>query len=346
MPRNTEVSKVGEDGALLTNTVLDEIIGHLTRAEESEKQRYYILHAHADADALGSAYALSCAFPGKILIPDNLAATGKILQRSLNIETRLLGKTHINSDSKYFFLDVSSPSRISSIAKNIKDPIIIDHHDSQTPAQTPFFYCFDRSSTSEIIYEILERADASMPDDAMKALLLGIITDTGHFRFSNSNTFKTTARILSRLDMQMEPIMEILDGEKHVGEIIAVLRGLQRVKYRRVGNTLVAKSFVSCFESSTCEAILNAGASVVLVGSGKNGTFRLVARAKHSIQEDGLHLGEFCNKMGEELGFDGGGHSGAAGIAGEGNPKDILNLAFERIIGKVHTILEKNEFKK
>lgn len=295
-------------------------------------RKIYILHSLADGDAIASGYILSKVFGGECFIPDSLSAAGKKVCQYLDFKPEILELRHIEEADRVFLLDVSSPSRIGLLGTEIKEPVIIDHHSSRNGFRTPYYYCFpDRCSTSEIIFDVLEHGEIKADPLVLKAALLGIITDTGHFRFANSRTFEVTSKILESIGGTLEELLDALESGENPGKSIAKLKAAQRMRYKKMGEFIIAYSFVSCFESDACKAILDAGAHAAIVASGEKGNFRLTGRAKEKLILKGLDLGVFFHSLSEVLDGEGGGHAGASSFSGKGNFRKALAIAFERL---------------
>jgi len=307
-------------------------------------RKLFVLHTLADGDAVASGYVMSKLFGGKCVIPDTMSSSGKRVGEILGFQPEILNEDHLRENERIFLLDVSDPSRIGPLGKAIKKPIIIDHHTSKTGFDTLHYYCFpNRCSTSEIVFDILEHAGKRMEPAIMKGILLGIITDTGHLRFANGRTFMVISKLLNSLDCTLEPLMDALVEEEGPGKNIARLKASQRMRYARVGEFLVARSYVSCFESSACRTLLSAGADAALVASGEKGNFRITARARERLTGKGLDLGNLFQSISEDLGGEGGGHSGAASFSGKGDFRKSLNVAFKRLIETIEVLEPEGE---
>jgi hypothetical protein len=164
-----------------------------------------------------------------------------------------------------------------------------------------------------------------------------MLTDSGHFSFANSRLMRTFADVMDETGIKMDEAMEFSRSETGMSERVAVMKGLERSKFDRVGDMIVATSYGGSFEASVCRAILYAGADVVFVGSQRDDTFRLSARADQETVRRGIHLGELMKDIGKETVSDGGGHGGAAGLSGVGDVEAMLHICMQRTM---------NEFRK
>ncbi len=93
-------------------------------------------------------------------------------------------------------LDISDLGRLGDLAGAVRDrgvPVIcIDHHVSQgTLPAGPRFVAPEATATAELVFDLATELGWPLSPDAARALYVGLLTDTGGFRFSN-----TTARAL------------------------------------------------------------------------------------------------------------------------------------------------------
>ncbi|MDD1756444.1 MAG: DHHA1 domain-containing protein, partial [Methanomassiliicoccales archaeon] len=171
---------------------------------------------------------------------------------------------------------------------------------------------------------------AKMPREVGLALLAGMLTDSGHFKFANPSLLHTFAEIMESHHIEIDEVYDLVDLEQDISERISQLKGGQRMRFERVGDRLVAISLGSAFESSVCKALLGMGADIAFVGSQRGEQFRVSARARMDVVRMGLHLGKLLEDVGTETMSDGGGHGGAAGLMGVGDVEAILNICMSR----------------
>ncbi|MDD1743080.1 MAG: DHHA1 domain-containing protein, partial [Methanomassiliicoccales archaeon] len=195
------------------------------------------------------------------------------------------------------------------------------------------YHCDDsKASCSEIVYELLKAAKKTPTRDVALALMFGILTDTGYFKFAKPATLLTFAELMSVGNVPMDEAMNLVETETDISERISVLKGAQRLKYWKVGQYIVATSQGSAFEASVCKSLLNLGADVAFVGSQRGEQFRVSARATQAVVRKGVHLGNMLGQIGTETTNGGGGHPGAAGLTGTGDVEAILNIAAENAV--------------
>lgn len=288
-----------------------------------------LLHGNADPDALGSAYALQLCFPRvTIWAPGGLDRLSKLLAVKLKIEVH--EDRPAGQNAKLVVLDTSGPDQIP-VDVDLSRAIIIDHHTRNPRWESAgMYFCDDsKSSCSEIVHELIKLAGMKLPREGALALMYGILTDTGNFKFAKPAALKEFSEMMVEYDIQMDEAMELVVTEQEVSEKVSQLRGAQRLKYWKVGKHIVAISMGSAYEASVCKALMQIGADIVFVGSQRGETFRISARATPSMVRMGVHLGKLLGGVGSETSNGGGGHPGAAGISGVGDVEAMLNICAE-----------------
>jgi nanoRNase/pAp phosphatase (c-di-AMP/oligoRNAs hydrolase) len=290
-----------------------------------------LLHGNADPDALASGFAVQRSFPEvTIWAPGGTDRMAKVMMKSLGME---VDETEKAPEGRLLVLDTSGPEQLPE-GMDFSDAIVIDHHARTTKWEsTRHYYCDDsKSSCSEIIFELLEQAGKDIDRDIALALMAGMLTDTGNFKFARPGTLVIFSRLMEMHDVQVDEAARLVYISPDISEKISQLRGAQRLKYAKVGDYIVASSQGSAFEASVCKSLLSLGADVVFVGSQRGDNFRISARATQEMVRKGVHLGKLLGGVGSETSNGGGGHPGAAGITGVGDVEAILNIAVENTI--------------
>src|SRR5213080_4492264 len=88
-------------------------------------------------------------------------------------------------------LDISDLSRLGDLARTIKDShavACIDHHVSRgsLPAG-PRLVAPEAAATAELVFDLASALEWPLPPEAARALYVGLLTDTGAFRFANTS---------------------------------------------------------------------------------------------------------------------------------------------------------------
>jgi len=291
-----------------------------------------LLHGNADPDALGCAFAICKNFPNvDVVAPGGLDRLSKVIGAKLDFE---VGETA--SPAGYdvtVVVDTSSPDQLGPLSGGLGNCIVIDHHARTDRWQGCTYYCDDtKRSCAEIVYELLKEAGVQIGKDVGLALMIGMLTDSGHLNYATPSLLRSFAEILEETKLNMDEVMDLIEIEQDISERISQLKGAQRLKFERTDGFIVALSYGSAFESSVCKSLIGLGADVAFVGSQRDENFRVSARARPEIVRMGLHLGKLLGDVGTETSNDGGGHGGAAGLVGVGDVEAILNICSQRAI--------------
>jgi phosphoesterase RecJ-like protein len=296
-----------------------------------------VLHGNADPDAVSSAFAISKAFEDVVIsAPGGLDRASKVLAQQLGIDIVV---ESVPDSKRILVLDTSGPDQIP-VELDYSDAIVIDHHARNRAWEScRLYHCDDsKASCAEIVYELLKVADRPPGRSAALALMTGILTDTGYFKFARPGSMFTFAELMQLHGIDMDEATGLMSLEADPSEKISQLRGAQRLKYWKVGRRIVAISQGSAFEASVCKALVHLGADVAFVGSQRGEVFRISARATTEMVRKGIHLGKLLNGVGSETSNGGGGHPGAAGISGVGDVEAMLNISADNAIRQLREI--------
>src|SRR5690242_7282140 len=157
-------------------------------------------HVNADGDGVGSEVALWHLLKARGLQPGIANATGIPERLDFLVpdgadQSDRAGKEIARADL-IVVLDISDLGRIGDLAGAVRErrvPVIcIDHHVSQgTLPEGPRLVAPEATATAELVFDLATALAWDVTADAARALYVGLLTDTGGFRFSN-----TTARAL------------------------------------------------------------------------------------------------------------------------------------------------------
>ncbi|MCL2031889.1 MAG: DHH family phosphoesterase [Methanomassiliicoccaceae archaeon] len=303
------------------------------------ENKVILVHGNADMDAIGSAFALSVCFPrGDIFAPEGVDRVAGLVSEKLGI--RVLDECDIGAYDLVVVVDTSSPEQLGSAALSIPEgSVVIDHHMPTGKWEGMHFLCDStRVSCCEIIKDIIDSTGSEVPSEAAKALLGGMLTDSGHFQYANPGMMRSFADLLQSSGTHMDEVFNLTRAQMTMSERIAVMKAIGRVKFDVIGDMIVSVSYGGSFEASSCRALMMAGADVVFVGSQRDEEFRISARATQDIVRKGIHLGNIINGIGGETQTDGGGHGGAAGISGTGDVEAMLHICMQRTMDEFRTI--------
>jgi len=173
---------------------------------KNSKSICIISHIDPDADAIASMIVLKDFLINHFNIPsvDLFAETNTIQE---NCKILLLNNT-INNQSKSYdcsiMLDAPNLDRLGIykglfLSTNLK--ICIDHHNTNQN-YGDFNIVEDITSTSEIIYKILETYNYNFSKHNLECIYAGIITDTNNFTTPNikCSTFEIVSKLIEKID--------------------------------------------------------------------------------------------------------------------------------------------------
>lgn len=173
-------------------------LNHIAITLKENESMYIFIHKAPDGDAVGSAVALCAAMRrlGKDAvvvceddIPDNL---------------RFMNDHYIVMPYNYNFrpkdlcvaLDCSNESRFPGCAELFKTlgkmTIAIDHHMKTDDFADLVLADSSACSTAEIVYELLRHMNIEIDGEIAEALYVGIASDTGSFKYSNTTDYTHT----------------------------------------------------------------------------------------------------------------------------------------------------------
>jgi phosphoesterase RecJ-like protein len=177
-------------------------------------------HENIDGDTLGSSVALCLAL--KDLGKDCRVVVGEKIPDNLRfIEngcTAHIGETNLDEiPDLSILMDVGETSRLNGRAELLKraeTTVCIDHHISSKAIYDYNFIDADAAATAEIVFDLIEALDVSVDERIATALYVGILTDTGGFRYSNTTekTHRAAAALLSRGVSPGEVSVEIYEN--------------------------------------------------------------------------------------------------------------------------------------
>jgi phosphoesterase RecJ-like protein len=305
---------------------------------EREDSFLLLVHSNADPDAVGSAVALK-----EFLKLHNKKA--QICCHNANQMARhLLKNLHETIDCKnadssknVIILDTASPSQLGSckrFLKNATQVVVIDHHQDSSfleyldvREKDCLFLQEEKTSAAEILFDLLPERNKKIN----LALLSGILTDTGNFKYATADTMKTVHKILEE-GVKLYEAFDMFCEQRNVPKRIAIIRGCQRSRLYKVGGHLIITSSVNSHES-TAAGFLTQVVDVAFVANVKAG--RIIAKAAPDMDID---LSRIMKKIGALYNGDGGGHKRAAGASGES-----ISDALENCVELVQEYLDKKQ---
>lgn len=317
--------------------------GHIIERLGAER-KVILVHGNADMDAIGSAYALRCSFPeADIFAPAGVDRIARMVADKMDIP--ILDAADLSSYDLVIVVDSSSPEQLQNDSVVLpRDCLVIDHHSPTGKWEGMDFWCDDsRTSCCEIVLDIIRDAGVELSRQAGLAIIGGIITDSGHFQFADSRCLRAFADIMDSCDIHMDEAMLLTRAPVNMSERMAAMKAIGRSKFDRCGDMIVAVSYGSSFEAASCRALLASGADVVFVGSQREDEFRVSGRATQEMVRRGVKLDAMMGELSTETDTDGGGHGGAAGMAGVGDAEAMCNMCMQKTMQQFREIKARME---
>lgn len=294
----------------------------------------FLCHRNADADSLCSAYALMRLFGGKIGVHDSLNTMAAMICEKLEASV-IIGPVLRDYD---IVVVVDTSTLVQTGYKDLGRFAVIDHHKpGELIESAEFSLSRIASSTSELVYYVYERNGVGLDRDLAFALLLAIVTDTGHFRYAGSEVFRLVSDILEKGGLRYADISDFLSQVPvDISCRIAMLKAASRMTMIRHDSYLIVHTKVSSFGAQSATSLISSGADVVFVGSEKDTEKRISGRVRRGVN---LDLSTLLGEIGRKHGGSGGGHAAAAGVVIKGN----LDRALDECVKLAQKALDENK---
>lgn len=285
-------------------------------------------HAEPDGDCLGSLVALGLALSklDKTITLFNSSPIPAVYRFLPGVE-RIVRQ--INEAKEYdlaIVLDCGDIVRVgedSSVVDQISIVINIDHHVSNTGFGAVQLIDTDACATAEIVYRLIKALEIPFDKAIATGIYLGILTDTGSFRFSNTNP-AAFAISKAMIDIGVEPhtVAQRVFGTYSLGRIKLLNMALNSIEISENGKLslmTISRSMLNSTGTSTedIDGLINYARRIedvkvaALIHEIKNGAgkFANMNRYHVSLRSDStVDVAKIANQ------FGGGGHTSAAGF--------------------------------
>ena len=312
--------------------------------------RFIVLaHKSPDGDAVGSAagfykFLLNLSCKAHVVLPDLPSDTLLPFMADTDClyfsEQPDVVKTLFKESSVLICLDFNAPSRAGDMHALIEEfsgvKIMIDHHPEPDAFADLMISDVTNSSTCQLIYECIELMDLTHAIDqhVARALYLGIMTDTGSFRFPsvNAKTHHILAELMSTGIAHWQIHQDVYDNNRidqlqlrgyAISEKLVLLN--KEKNPIPAGYISLTKEELSRFNYKTgdTEGLVNVilsleGIKVGVLIQEKSDGIKMSFRSK-----DGVFVNELAKQH-----FNGGGHKYAAG----GISFDSMEVTLSRLL--------------
>jgi len=286
-------------------------------------------HTNPDGDAIGALLAMGIALEklGCEVVCYNestIPAVYRFLPSVDRIRKRL---TNLKQFDTAVILDCGDVTRVGSIADAIAAiPAIIniDHHVTNTRFGQYHLVDVDACATAEIVYRLVQAMDIEIDTAMATAIYTGILTDTGSFRFSNTNRAAfSICEAMVAMGVTPSTVAQHVYGTYSLGRIKLLNLALDSIEISHNGQlsimTVTQKMLVNTgTQPEDADGLINYARRIQDVkvaalihelendndASGSRKRFHVSLRSDGSVDVSRIAMG-----------FGGGGHAGAAGFS-------------------------------
>lgn len=270
-------------------------------------------HSLGDLDAVGAAIAVQRFIGKKAVIapPDRPSSPARRLLEYTGTKTTLFSEVKCTKKDFLIVLDSSSPHLLPHLS-GMEPDLMIDHHTRFGGEVTAKKSIADpaASSACEMLHFLLKPGDRV----SCIALLLGLISDSGNFKYATPRTFEAAGVLLSKCGMSYSTLVQLATAPESFTERMEAVRSCQSVKAEKIGEHIVATAFAKSHEAHFADMLVHMGADIAFVAcEGEDG--RISGRMRDSLRGH-VRLEKIMFEVGKVLGGSGSGHEMAAGASG------------------------------
>jgi phosphoesterase RecJ-like protein len=338
----------------VTETTATELAVQVERAAEILATADKVLltcHLGPDGDALGSLVALAVLLKQRgaqvtLYNPDLVPRYLKWMPLCKSLIHRLLrGATFTATvvtdcgDAKLLGPTFPGPEVTGKL-------LVLDHHASGRPFGDVYLCDPDAASVGVLVARLAARLGWPLTTEAAVALYVSLVTDTGWFRYANTNAeaLRLAAELVERHEVGPWAVSERLSEQSTLGRyrlLAAALSTMEPVLGGHVVFMTITEEMVKGAAAAwdDTEGMVNYARSIrgvecgVLITPAKRGGVRVSMRSKGHI----IDAGEICLALG------GGGHRGAAGCTLVGDlpaARTTVEAALARALTDAGVVLE------
>lgn len=295
-------------------------------------------HVRPDGDAVGSALALArlagALGAGRVacVMEDPVPAAYRWLPGAEGLRSPRESEPFPDT---FVVIDASRRFRVGTAA-NLIGPetrlVVVDHHVENQPEGDVIFVDTTYAASGEIVAELFFRAGLPMDVETAQCLYVAILTDTGGFRYANTNprTHRITARLLETGINAAAISARVFDSMTYA-KFLLMKRILNRIQLCEDGRVAYAELLPSdldetCAKAEDLDNLITYGRSIdgvqvaILFQVLDAKTTKISLRSTPEF--DSTQVAEF---------FGGGGHPGAAAAVLSSPVSDARAAVLERV---------------
>jgi len=299
-----------------------------------------VCHRNADADAYLSAFAISGLIrqlaPGCATV---IATPGGMTTLTKKLSARFPHETVEISDEDfdiYVAVDVGDEELLDDWKEKMKSSrgvkVLVDHHPLREGAgYDDFVVDEEATSAAEVVFALYQRLGAPLDRKNAQALLEAIMFDSSHLAIASPSGLRAVVKLMDA-GADVALARRELRSEPDYGEVLAKLKGAQRLKIYKLGNWVAASSLVGSFQAHVARSLLYLGADLAVVAGESDGETRVSMRSTQRFMDGtGVQLGtQLAGEMANRLGGHGGGHATAASFSTSVGEEEAMDATLKR----------------
>lgn len=302
----------------------------LKKLLSSPKKIVILPHKNPDGDAIGSTLAMKLflekqGHEAEVIAPNEFPKFLKWLPKAKEITNGEYNPKKAEALLYYaeliFILDFNTVSRIDELGEWVNrsnaPKVMIDHH--REPDTFDFMYSdIEIPATCQMVYHFIEAMEMTdlIDKDIATCIYLGIMTDTGNFRFRNtsSTTHRTIANLIDA-GVEVDKVASNVYDTQSISRLKLLANTLESIQYfpeYRTAFMCLTKEqqLENGFQKGDTEGFVNYGLgidnnvfSAIFIEDTQRGFIKISFRSKGDFD-----VNTFSRKH-----FNGGGHINAAG---------------------------------
>ncbi len=299
-----------------------------------------VCHRNADADAYLSAYAMAKLIGA--LAPEcrvEIVTPGGMTLLTQKLSRRFPHATVQESADEYDLyvaVDVGDEELLNEWKEKMQKSkgvrVLVDHH----PLRDSMSYdrvIVDETATSaaEVVFSIFQELGAEVDADTAQALLEAIMFDSSHLAIASPQGLRDVVKLMDA-GADLAVARRELRSEPDYGEVLAKLKGAQRLRIYRGGDWVVATSTVGSFQAHVARSLVYLGADMAIVGGESEDETRVSLRStQRFLDGTKIQLGtQVAEEMSKRLGGHGGGHATAASFSTSAGEEETVEATLKR----------------
>ena len=311
---------------------LDNILEEIKQA----KNIVILTHESPDGDAVGSALAVKLALENIGMKADVIMPEYSRMFKFLPGTDDVLAESDIKNYDLAISLDCATLKRLAGgeYFENAHKTIVIDHHGSNNMYGDLNFVNPVSPACCEILAGIFDYYNMEITQDIGKCLLIGIITDTGGFKYQSTTaeTFEFTAELLRKG-------VNVADVYKRVMQTVSIAhfelakRVMDRLEILENGK--VTFTYIDKNDMDDVHAEPGDHEGLVEIGRDIEGVeVSIFIRQKEDGSDEykvSMRSSEYVNVSDVCIMFGGGGHPRAAGATIQGTVEEVKQKLLKEI---------------